>query len=70
LGAVVEQQDVPKEDATVETIRTLEDPYGDRHLAIGRCQQPKKQTQGIGGSWKKLAAAHRWMAHHTVPCIA
>jgi hypothetical protein len=50
LGAVVEQQDIPKEDATVETIRTLEDPCGDRYLAVERRQQPRKQTQGGGGS--------------------
>jgi hypothetical protein len=43
LGYVVEQQDVPKEDTTVETIRTLEDRYGDRHLAVGHHWQPKKR---------------------------
>jgi hypothetical protein len=34
---VVEQQEVPKEEAAVKTIRALEDRYGDRHLAV-RCR--------------------------------
>jgi predicted dinucleotide-utilizing enzyme len=34
--AIVEQQDVPKEGAAVETIGALEDRYGDWHLVIGR----------------------------------
>lgn len=32
---VAEYQEVPKDEATVEIIRALEDWYGDRHLAIG-----------------------------------
>jgi hypothetical protein len=46
-----------KMEAAVETIRTLEDRYGDLYLAIGHCQQPKKWAQGDGGSWQKLPAA-------------
>jgi hypothetical protein len=38
----------------VETIGTLEDWYGVRHLAIGRCWQLKKRTQGDGGSRRSL----------------
>jgi hypothetical protein len=40
----LECQEVPKEGAMVETIRALEDQYGDWHLAIGRSSQPKKRT--------------------------
>jgi hypothetical protein len=40
--AVAEQQEVPKEEAAVGTIGSLEDQYGDRHLAVGHCQQLKK----------------------------
>jgi hypothetical protein len=34
---------------------------GNYHLAIGHRWQPTKQTQGNGGSWKKLDAACRGM---------
>ncbi|XP_023720006.1 uncharacterized protein LOC111871262 [Cryptotermes secundus] len=33
LEAVAEQQDAPKEEAMVETIRVLVEQYGDQHLA-------------------------------------
>jgi hypothetical protein len=59
-------QEVPKEEAAVETIRALEDRYGNQHLAIGR-QQPKKWIQGNGGSQKKLAASPRWITHCAIP---
>jgi hypothetical protein len=42
-----------------ETFGAPKKRYRDRHLAIGRHRQPKKQTQGDGGSQKKLAAACR-----------
>jgi hypothetical protein len=34
--SVVEQQEVPKEGATVKTVRALKKQYGDLSLAIGR----------------------------------
>jgi hypothetical protein len=37
IWSKLEHQEVPKEEATVETIRALEDQYGDRHLAV-RCR--------------------------------
>jgi hypothetical protein len=61
-----EHQEVPKEEAVVETIRTLEDQYGDWHLAIWRFQQPMKRTQGSGGSQKKWAT-HRQMSGCDIP---
>jgi hypothetical protein len=67
LHAVAEHQDVPKEKATVETTRALEDQYGDQHLAIGWLRQPNKWTQGDGESWKKLAAVCRWMSWCAIP---
>jgi hypothetical protein len=67
IEAVAKHQEVPKEEGIVETIGALEDQYGDQHLAVGRHQQPKKQTQGDGGSWKKLAAAQGWLTCGTVP---
>jgi hypothetical protein len=37
MKSVVEHQEVPKEEATVETVVALEDQYGDWHLAVGHC---------------------------------
>jgi hypothetical protein len=54
LQSVAMHQKVPNEEAMVETIGALEEQYGDRHLAVGRCQQPKKRTQGNSGFQKKL----------------
>jgi hypothetical protein len=57
----VEHEEVPKEEATVETFGALKEQYKDWHLA-GRCRdQPKKWIQGNGGSWRKLATACRGM---------
>jgi hypothetical protein len=39
---VVEHQEVPNEEAMVETIRAQKDRYWDWYLAAGRHQQPKK----------------------------
>jgi hypothetical protein len=55
--AIAVHQEVPDEEAAVDTIGTREDRYGDRHLATGRRQQPKKWTQGDGGFRQKLGAA-------------
>jgi hypothetical protein len=51
-------QEVPKEKVAMNTVSALKKQYGDQHLAIGRCRQTKKRTQGNGGSWKKLATTH------------
>jgi hypothetical protein len=69
VKSVVEHPEVPKEEGEVETIRVLEDRYGDRHLAVGHHRQPKKQTQGDGGSWKKLAATHRRLTRRAIPVL-
>jgi hypothetical protein len=58
--AVEVHPEVPDEEAEVEN------RYGDRHLAVGRRQQPKKRTQGDGGSRKKLAAVRRLMTRRAV----
>jgi hypothetical protein len=49
LDTVVGHQEEPKEEAAVETIRALEGRYGDRHLAVGRCQQPENGPRAIVG---------------------
>jgi hypothetical protein len=60
---------VPKEEGAVETIGAPKDRYGDRHLDVGRCQTPKKLTQGDGGSRRKLAAIRRRMTLRAVPSL-
>jgi hypothetical protein len=52
MKSVAEHEEVPKEEATVKSVRALKKRHGDQ-------SQPKKRTQGYGGSWKKLVAAHR-----------
>jgi hypothetical protein len=52
MKAVAEHQEVPKEEAAVETIGALGDRYRDRHLDVGCRQQLKKQTDGDCGSRK------------------
>jgi hypothetical protein len=37
IEAVAEHQEVSKEKTAVETLRALEDQYGNWHLAIGCC---------------------------------
>jgi hypothetical protein len=56
-----EHEEVPKEEAAVETFRALRKRHGDRHLAVRRRAQQKKRTQDNCGSRKKLAAARRGM---------
>jgi hypothetical protein len=58
-----EHQEVPNEEAAVETVGTLED----RHLAAERHRQPKKQTQSNSRSQKKLATTCRQMSRCAIP---
>jgi hypothetical protein len=61
--------EVPNEEAVVETTGALKDWYGDQRQLVGHHQQPKKRTQGDGGSRKKLAAACRQMTGHAIPAL-
>jgi hypothetical protein len=56
--------EVFKEEATVKTVGALKKWHRDRHLAIRRCSQLKKQTQGNSGSRKKLSTTSKGMTHH------
>jgi hypothetical protein len=60
-------EEVPREEATVESFGALKKGHMDRHLAIRRRQELKKQTQCDGGSWKKLAATCRGMTRCAIP---
>jgi hypothetical protein len=64
--AVAVHLEIPIEEAAVEIIGAVKPRYGDRHLVLGRCRQPKKRTQGNGGSPKKFAAARRRTTCHAV----
>jgi hypothetical protein len=54
VRSVAEHQELLKEQAAMEIIGALENPYGERHLSAGRRRQPKKHTQcdcGPGRTW-------------------
>jgi hypothetical protein len=53
---VVEHQEVPKEEAAVETVG-----------ALGPRRQPKKWTQSDGGSWKNSAIARSPLTCCAIP---
>jgi hypothetical protein len=67
MSNIVVHLEDPNEEAEVETVGALKDWYGGQHLAVGRCWQSKKWTQGDGGSQKKLATSCRRMIHHDFP---
>jgi hypothetical protein len=67
IEPAVVHEEVPKEDAPVKTTRALKKRNGDRHLDVMHRRQLQKRTQGDGGSWKKLAAACRWMTPCAIP---
>jgi hypothetical protein len=52
-----EREEIPKEEAAVETFGTLKERYEDCHLAVRCCSQPKKRNQVSGGCRKKFANA-------------
>jgi hypothetical protein len=63
VGSEAEHEEVPKEKPAVEASRTLKKQHGDWYLAVRHHGQPKKWTHDNGGSWKKLAAAHKGMTY-------
>jgi hypothetical protein len=61
-----EHEEVPKEEATVKTVRALKKRHGDWHLDVRHHGQLKKWTQDNGGSRKKLTATCRGMTCCTI----
>jgi hypothetical protein len=58
--AIVEWQEVPKEDiAVVKLVEERNKRCRDRKLTAGRRGEPKEPTRGNCGSWRKLAAVCR-----------
>jgi hypothetical protein len=66
IQSEAENEEVPKEEVTVETFGALE-RYGDRHLIVQSRGQLKKRTQANSESWKKLAAARRRLTCSAIP---
>jgi hypothetical protein len=67
VGSVAVHEEAPKEDAALKPIGALKKRHGDRNLAVRPCGQPKKWTQGNGGSRKELVAACRGIARRAIP---
>jgi hypothetical protein len=66
-GSDAEHKEVPEEDVAVKPVGVLKMQHGYQNLVTERCQKSKKRTQGNVGSWKKLAAACRWITCHAIP---
>jgi hypothetical protein len=45
IESEAEHEEVPKEEATVETFGALKEQYGDWHIAVGHHQKLQKWTQ-------------------------
>jgi hypothetical protein len=61
--AEVERQEVPTEEAAVKSSGIMKKWHRGRHIAAGRCREPKELTQRDWGSRGKLAAACRKVSH-------
>jgi hypothetical protein len=67
IKSVAVHEEVPKEQVAVKTVRAPKKRHGDRHIAVRRRDQPKKRTQGNGGSQKKLVSACTGMTRCAIP---
>jgi hypothetical protein len=54
-------EEVLKEEASVKSFGAMKKWHRGQNVAAGSYRKPKEQTQGNGGSRKKLAVAHRGM---------
>jgi hypothetical protein len=52
-----------------ESISTLEEQFGDQHLAIGYHSQLKSQTKGGSDSLQEFATATEQFNHHVFPAL-
>jgi hypothetical protein len=55
--AIVERQELRIEEMNMNTIRAMEDRYGDQHLVASHRQKPMTWTQGSGEFQKNSATA-------------
>jgi hypothetical protein len=66
MKSLAVHEEVPNEEAAVETFGALKEQCEDWHLDMGCCRQLKKWTQGNDESQKKLTTACRGMTHHAI----
>jgi hypothetical protein len=57
IESKAEREEFLKEEPAVNPVRALKKQRGERNLAVQHRSQPKKRTQGDGGSRKMLATA-------------
>jgi hypothetical protein len=62
-------QEIPNEEAEVETVGALEDRNWDRHLAVRRHGRQEKRTEGDGGFRQSLAADRGRLTRCAVPAL-
>jgi hypothetical protein len=67
MKSIAEHQEVPKEEAAVNTVRASKKRYGGPNLTVGRRWQLKKRTQGDGTPCRKLAAIRGWLTRRAIP---
>jgi hypothetical protein len=60
---------VPKGATYNETLESLEDRFGDQHLAAAYCSQQKLRNQGVGEFLQEFATAVEQLAHRTYPAL-
>jgi hypothetical protein len=63
MESKAEHQEVPTEDAIVKPVEGRKKRHRGRHLAAGRCGEPKELTRGHCGFQRKLAATCRKVSH-------
>jgi hypothetical protein len=60
---------VPKGATCEETLKALEESFGDQHLAAAYCSQLKTRTQGVRESLQEFVTAIEQHAHHPYPAL-
>jgi hypothetical protein len=67
--AAVGRQELFKEEMNVDSIRSLEDRYGDRRWVVRLRRGPKKRTRYSVGSRQKLSAARKRLIGRAVLAV-
>jgi hypothetical protein len=67
--AVVERQDLFKEETNFDNIGSSEDRCKDELLVVRRLRGPNKRTQDSVGSRQKISAARKRVARRAIPAL-
>jgi hypothetical protein len=67
--AVLERQELRKEEMNMDAVRPMEDRHKGQRLKIRRGRQPRKRVQVSVGSRQKFATARRRKLHCAVPAV-